>query len=118
MRHLLFNLQGVPDDEADDVRTLLIEHEIAFYETQAGRWRIGLAGIWLPNDLQKSEALSILEGYQHNRFESLEEDRRLLRELGIFQGMLQQFYVQPFRFVGSIVAISVVLMISILPFVN
>ena len=47
MSRLLMNLRHVPDDEADEVRALLKEHGIGFYETQAGRWRISLAGIWV-----------------------------------------------------------------------
>ena len=59
MRSLLFNLQNVPEDEAEEVRALLHENEIRFYETQSGRWRIGLAGIWLPDGNQKLEAQSL-----------------------------------------------------------
>ena len=33
MRVLLFKLNGVPEDEADEVRALLADHGIDFYET-------------------------------------------------------------------------------------
>jgi hypothetical protein len=36
MAKLLLNLRNVPDDEADDVRALLDEHDIAYYETSRG----------------------------------------------------------------------------------
>ena len=35
MAVLFFNLRGVPQDEADDVRELLQQHDIGFYETDA-----------------------------------------------------------------------------------
>lgn len=35
---ILFRLSGVPDDEADDVRMLLTDNAIDFYETSAGNW--------------------------------------------------------------------------------
>ena len=38
----LFNLRGVPEDEAEDIRQLLDEHEIEFYETSAGNWGVSL----------------------------------------------------------------------------
>jgi hypothetical protein len=33
MTTLLLNLRRVPDDEADEVRALLEQHQILFYET-------------------------------------------------------------------------------------
>jgi hypothetical protein len=36
MTKLLLNLRNVPDDEADDVRALLDDHDIAYYETSPG----------------------------------------------------------------------------------
>ena len=38
MATLLFRLRHVPDDEADDVRALLEENGIDFYETTPGNW--------------------------------------------------------------------------------
>ncbi|MFO7288296.1 MAG: DUF6164 family protein, partial [Gammaproteobacteria bacterium] len=47
MAKLLLNLRGVPDDEADEIRALLEEHGIAFYETPPSRWGVSAGGIWL-----------------------------------------------------------------------
>ena len=52
MPELLFKLRNVPDDEAEEVRQLLNDHEINFYETRAGGWGISMPGIWLPDDRQ------------------------------------------------------------------
>jgi hypothetical protein len=40
MSKLLLNLKMVLDDEADDVRAMLEEHDIAYYETAPSRWGI------------------------------------------------------------------------------
>ena len=56
MAKLLLNLRNVPDDEADDVRALLDEHDIAYYETSPGFWNISLGGIWVREDAAFAEA--------------------------------------------------------------
>jgi hypothetical protein len=38
MAKILFRLNGVSDEEANDVRELLANHAIDFYETSAGNW--------------------------------------------------------------------------------
>ena len=117
MRQLLFNLQGVPDEEADEVRELLRDNAIFFYETTAGRWRIGLAGIWLPNHDQKEHADSLLKAYQQSRIDNAQEERERLQQLGFYQGFLEKFYTQPLQVSAALLGIGIVLAISILPFV-
>ncbi|MFQ3230986.1 MAG: hypothetical protein ACI9DO_002365, partial [Reinekea sp.] len=38
MASIVFRLNNVPEHEADLVRALLLENDIDFYETDAGRW--------------------------------------------------------------------------------
>ena len=59
MRELLFHLRGVTDDEADDVRELLREAGIEFYETQAGRWNLSVPALWLSDGGQLTEVLKL-----------------------------------------------------------
>ncbi|WP_421711891.1 DUF6164 family protein [Alcanivorax sp.] len=47
MTTLLLNLRRVPDDEADEVRALLEQNQILFYETAPSMWGISSGGIWL-----------------------------------------------------------------------
>lgn len=67
MAKLLFRLNGVSDDEANEVRALLAEHEFDVYETDAGRWRISVAAIWLRNNADYDKARALLDEYQHER---------------------------------------------------
>lgn len=67
MAKLLLNLRHVPDDEADDVRRMLTEHRIAFYETDPGRWWISAGGIWVRHDSDVPEAKRLMADYQAGR---------------------------------------------------
>ncbi len=60
MAKLLLNLRNVPDDEADDLRALLDEHDIAYYETSPGFWNISLGGIWVREDAAFAEAKRLM----------------------------------------------------------
>ncbi len=73
MSHLLYRLNQLPEDEIVEIRQLLEDAEIEFYETSSGNWGISLAAIWLPDDSQLTEAKSLLENYHRYRAESARE---------------------------------------------
>ena len=61
MAKIIFRLNGVPDDEARDVRELLANHAIDFYETSAGNWGVSMPAIWLKDDGQFEQARALLD---------------------------------------------------------
>lgn len=63
----LFSLRNVPDDEADEIRKLLTDNDIEFYETAAGNWNISTPGIWLHEKEQLQEAKAVIDAYQEER---------------------------------------------------
>ena len=63
----LISLFGVPNDEADEMRTLLRENNIVFYETPSGRWLMSLNAIWLHDDRHLTKARELIKAYQHER---------------------------------------------------
>ena len=67
MTTLLLNLRQVPDDEAEEVRTLLNEQQIPFYETTPSLWGISSGGIWLTNPTDRERAKALMEDYQQQR---------------------------------------------------
>ena len=81
MGKLLLNLRHVPDDEADEVRALLRENDIGFYETRAGRWRISLAGIWVEKE-DYPRARLLFDAYQHERGERIRAEHAEARARG------------------------------------
>ncbi len=98
MAVLFFNLRGVPQDEADDVRELLQQHDIGFYETDAGNWGLSLPAIWLYDEEDLTVAQPLFDNYQQQR---TIQQRALYRE-AIRTGQHQGFFLrnrrQPLRF--------------------
>ena len=67
MSVLIFRLNGVSDEEAADVRELLNDNQLAFYETDAGRWGLSIAALWLKDGDQLRQASYLLTEYQRQR---------------------------------------------------
>ena len=77
MAVLIFRLNDVSEEEAQDVRDLLTDHQLECYETSAGRWGISVAGIWLINDSEAAQARALIDEYQRQRqcyFNDLKQD--------------------------------------------
>ena len=117
MAILLFKLHNVPDDEACDVRELLEHHEIYYYETHAGRWRLGVDGIWLTDDTHAVRAREIIRLYQHERTANQQKNYAELVEHGQAPSLWQNLCASPVRFVGLIVAVIFVLGLTLVPFI-
>lgn len=118
MGALLFKLNQVPEDEAEEVRQLFEEHDFATYETHAGFWGLGVSAIWLADAEQLPEAKALLEEYQRERQvqqQALKAEREATGEQPTF---LKRALQTPVRFIAMILAIGVILALSILPFVG
>ncbi len=118
MAILLFRLNGVPDDEADEVRRLLSEHHIDYYETHAGRWGISVAAIWLRDETQLKAAHHLIEEYQHRRSTSARAHYEHLRREGRLESVVERLLAHPLRAAAYLVAILVILYLSIAPFLD
>lgn len=115
---LLFKLNGVPEDEAVEVRTLLSEHGIDYYETHAGRWGISVAAIWLRDDAQLAEARRLLEDYQRERTRRAREAYEARRRDGRHETLLTRFIRHPIRFMLYLLGILAVLYFTVAPFLT
>ena len=118
MARLLFKLHQVPEEEAEEVRRLLVENDIVTYETQAGFWGLGVAAIWLVNADQLDSARALLANYQRQRWTRQQELKaeRLARgepPANLWQRLMRQ----PVRVSLMFLAVVFVLGLSILPFV-
>lgn len=100
MSKLLFRMRNVPADEAEEVRALLQEHEIEFFETHAGNWGISMPGLWVMRDEQLGEARLLLDAYQAERSARVRQDYAMSRERGEAKTLWHSFCDNPFRFVG------------------
>ena len=118
MTKLFFNMHGVPEDEIQDVRELCETHEFDVYETEVGRWGIGLAAIWLREEEKYEEAKAILDEYQKQRYENAQEDRKKIQNLNLAEGLYVKFKQDPNQFFLTLLALIIILGLTLYPFLN
>lgn len=116
MAILLFRLGNVPDDEAIEIRELLETNDIYFYETTAGRWRLGVDAIWLTDNTNEERARALIKQYQIERTANQKKNYAELVEQGNAPTLWQNFCKSPLRFIALIVAVIFVLALTLLPF--
>ena len=112
MATLVFRLKYVPDEEADDIRQLLADNDIDFYETSAGRWQISMAGLWVKDKDQAIKARELIREDQMARAQTM-------RPISFGQwilGYLQHARQNPAEAFFTLIAVLLILGISILPF--
>lgn len=115
MAKIIFSLKYVEEEEANDIRSLLIENEIDFYETTAGRWQISLAAIWVRNDEDYNAARVLIEADQKVRREAYQTN---IPTLGVLPSLWRQCRHNPVEFGFTLVALLLVLGLSLLPFLS
>ena len=116
MPHLLYKLNGIPEDELIDVRRLLEENDINYYETDAGRFGISLAAIWLPDGVEPEPATELLDRYKEQRYHQAREIYEQQLRDGTAETFLLKALRSPIRTVIYIAAILAVLYFSVMPF--
>lgn len=112
MAQLVFRLKNVPDEEADDIRALLSEHDIEFYETTAGRWQISMAGIWVRDKNQAQQAKALIAEDQAKRAATAQE----ISARDWLVGFLTHARQNPVEFLFTLMAVLLVLSLSVIPF--
>lgn len=118
MTVLLFHMRGVPDDEAEDVRALLVSNDIDFYETGAGSWGLSTPALWLRDEDQLQRARSLIDRYQAERSRLQREKFLSLKEAGRHITILQVMKHRPLRMAFCLAAVAFVLYISVWPFLS
>jgi len=114
----LFPLRGVPDDEADDIRTLLTDNTIEFYETSAGNWGISMPAIWLRDDSQLHHAKTLISEYQNNRVVQQREIYEQLKREGKHRTFRVLLREEPLKIIAYISIVLVILYFSTRPFMS
>ena len=113
MAKLVFALKYVDEAEANDIRALLTEHDIAFYETTAGRWQISLAALWVVNneDFVRARSLINQEQAQRQAQQQAQGNKR-----SFWHGLLVHCWQNPVACVFTLLALVFIVALSILPF--
>lgn len=111
MAKMVFALKNVPEDEANDIRALLQEASIDFYETTAGRWQVSLAGIWVrdASDFQRAREIIHADQIQRERLYSAQRP-------AFWPSLLSHFIENPVEFVFVVLALMFIIGLSLLPF--
>jgi len=113
MAILLFSLRQVPDDEAADVREVLEENHINFYETNAGNWGISMPAIWLRDEQQHEQARQLINEYQEQRRIIIREEYARLKQSGEANTFLKNLWHYPLQSLVFIAAMALVLYLSV-----
>ena len=116
MATLLFKLNQVPEDEAEDIRKLLDEGGFNVYETSAGFFGLGVAAIWLRDRHELGRARAVIDDYQQQRAETMQADYQARIANGEETSFLQQSLQHPFRSLGVLVVVALILAVIMLPF--
>jgi len=114
----LFKLRGVPDDEAEDIRLLLDEHEIAFYETEAGGWGISVPAIWIHDAADLEQAQGLMVHYQKERARRAQAEHQQDKEAGRHTTVVDKISQNPAQFILLLMASLFILYVSLAPFVG
>ncbi|SFU51389.1 DUF6164 family protein [Halomonas korlensis] len=117
MATLLFRLNNVPDEEADEVRSLLEGHGFDTYETRAGFWGLGVAAIWLHDDAQLASARQAIDQYQQALGERVRRERDELAARGQAPTLWRRLWRHPLRIALLSALTLAILALSLLPFV-
>jgi len=114
----VFKLRNVPDDEAAEVRALLEEHGIDFYETDPGNWGISAGGLWLRDESRFDEARALIDEYQARRQQRVRAEYERLKREGRQRSLADLIRDNPLRFILYLAGIVALLYISIKPFLH
>jgi hypothetical protein len=117
MAKLLMNLRNVPEDEADEVRDLLREHEVDFYETRPSVFGISAGGIWLADEAALPRTRQLLAEYHQQRGEAAREQRRQALQDGTAETFGSLLRHRPLYVLAMLVAMLLIAALVLLPFV-
>jgi len=115
MSNLLLNLRHVPDDEADDVRAMLDEHRIAFYETKPSAWGISAGGIHVTEPADMARARRLMADYQERRRTRVRAEYEAARRDGTAETFWTVLRDEPGRVALVALAVAFLLALVALP---
>jgi len=116
MSHLIFKLNSVPEDEAEEIRQLLENAEIPFYETDSGRWGLGFAAIWVKEKFFQEQAKQIISEYQQERYQRISEEHKAQEKAGEKISRSEFFMNAPIKFSLLIVFALLLAYFTVAPF--
>jgi hypothetical protein len=118
MAKLIFKLRSVSDDEAEEVKHLLGENRIDFYESPAGNWGISMHALWVKDDAQFEFAKKLLDEYQQERSQRVKQETQRKIEQGEYETFVQRLLNHPVQVLVTLAFVLFILYLSIMPFLE
>lgn len=118
MSILLLNLRHVPEDEAREVRELLEQHRIEYFETPPSRWGISAGGIWVKRADQAGQARELFQRYQQERLTRVRTEYRQARQAGRVPTLGQTIRANPLGTLAIAAIIGLILWVMLSPFLR
>lgn len=118
MPYHLMNLRHVPDDEAEEIRTLFDQHEVGYYETPPSFWGISMGGFWTHDKAEAERARVLLDEYQQQRQDRQRGAWDEAVRSGYGTGLWHQLQRRPVTFLAALVAAGIILFLSVVPFLT
>ena len=118
MAKLIFKLKSVSYDEADDIKNLLTENKIDFYESPAGNWEISMHALWLNDEAQYIQAKQLIDEYQVKRSQRIRLETRQKIDQGEYETFIQRLFNKPIQLFITLAIIVFILYFSIMPFLE
>ncbi len=115
MSKLLLNLRHVPDDEADDVRAMLDENHIAYYETPPSFWGLFAGGIYVKEDATIDRAKRLMAEYQAQRQVKARAEHAAAVRDGTAETFESTLRAEPGRVVLTLIAIILLIGLMAVP---
>ena len=113
MAKLLLNLRMATDDEAADIRELLDQHQVDWYETQPGFWGISAGGIWLRDLERVVEVKQFLGAYQKQRLARVRAELEAARLAGTAPTFWSALKADPLRMSLQLAAVILLIVLTI-----
>lgn len=112
---MVFSLRHVPDDEADEIRALLREHAIDFYETPASKWGLGAGALWTRDAEAATRVKPLLAAYQERRAEQARARHAASLRDGTARTFLDVVREEPLRVLFVLLGVAFFVAVCALP---
>jgi len=117
MSTLVFKLRNVPEDEANEVRSLLESDQIELFETTAGNWGIGMPGLWV-QDHDAQRARELIDHYQVARSREFRKEYEQAVARGDNPRWYSHFIKHPLATTGIVLFCLFIIYALVSPFVR
>ncbi len=118
MAKLIFKLKSVSYEEADDIKNLLTENKIDFFESPAGNWGVSMHALWLNDEAQCVQAKQLIDEYQLKRSQRIKLETQQKIDKGEFETFFQRLLSRPVQFIILLAIILFILYLSVMPFLE